>query len=51
LVLGFFASLLSLDSSAHFANCDVMVSLSSDSTAWRFASCDGGGKHADCSAH
>jgi hypothetical protein len=25
LVLGFFASLLSLDSSAHFANCDVMT--------------------------
>jgi len=39
--LGFFTSLCCFDSASHFAKCDVIVTLSSDSTAFRFAFCPG----------
>jgi hypothetical protein len=38
LLLGFFAS-LRFASASHFANCDVIVTLSSDLTAFCFAGC------------
>jgi hypothetical protein len=39
LLLGFSASLRWFACASHFASCDVIVTLSSDSTAFRFACC------------
>jgi hypothetical protein len=39
IVIGLFAPLRRFASASHFASCDVIVTLSSDSTAFRFACC------------